>query len=811
MESIGHDIRYGLRALRQSPGFCAAAVVTLAFGIGASTAIFSMFDAFILRPLPVKEPRRLALIKCVDASGKTEGEFPDAVFKQFRDRNQSFTGIFAYDATRVSLTAGGEPEFVAGDFVSGDYFDILGVRAAIGRTFTADDDRPGREPLAVISHNYWKQRFGSDRSAIGAVITVGGVTFHIVGVTPAGFCGRHAAGKTADVILPMFLQSRLGLKDHNTFELMARLKPGVTLPQASADLDVIYRQALEAGLAGPQTSGRTRIHIMAEPGIRGDAGSYDGLTQELRFLMAIVGIGLLIASSNVASLLLARGAARQNEIAIRLALGAGRGRVVRQLLVENLLLGLFGGVLGLLLAHWLTSGLVFLLSLGRDAIVFELDPNPRVLAFTAAISLLTGILFGLVPAFAGAKADLNVVLKGSTDHARSPRDSRQLTAGFVVPQVTLSVVLLVGAGLLLRGLQDLYRFNPGFERNHVVMAWVMPVMNGYDRPREIALYRELFDRTNAVPGVQSASVARLRLVFGTSYRNVSTKGAAPGEEIQRVYCNQVGSRFFETMRIPLLLGREFSRTDTEATPHVAVISERLARRLFPYGNPIGRRIDLSGPKPDVAVAVIGVVGDIRHHPDEREAHEAVYIPYDQAPSEELGQMNILVRTANPGIVIPAIRGLIQALDRNLPLRDIQTQEDEIDEYLAGQRSLATLSTLLGIFALLLTAVGLYGTMSYTVGRRTREFGIRMALGARGNDLIGMVLGQAFRQIGLGVAIGVPAALLTAKLARSAVLGIGDADPISLCAVIAILCAVALVAAWLPARRATNVDPLVAIR
>jgi predicted permease len=807
MQSLVCDIRYGLRTLRQSPGFTIAAVVTLGLGIGASTAIFSMFDAFLLRLLPVKEPRELAVIGRIDAYGKTGREFPYSVFEQFRDRNRSLAGIFAYDATPVSLTARGEPEFVNGDFVTGNYFDVLGVKAVIGRTFTLDDDRIGREPVAVISYSYWKERFGADPAIIGTMVSCGGMGVRIIGVTPAGFFGRRAAGKAADVILPMFIQPQLGLKDHNTFDLMARLNPGVTLQQARADLDVIYRQVLVSDSSSPLATNRISAqHITLQSGMRGDVGTYDGLTQELRYLLAIVGIGLVIASINVANLLLARGAARRPEITVRLALGASRGRVVRQLLGETVLLGVLGGAAGLLLAHWLTTGLVFILSLGRNPIVFELDPNPRVLAFTAAVSVLAGILLGLLPALAGSKLDLNSVLKEGGRTGSRPL-VRQASA-FVIPQVALSVVLLVGAGLLLRGLQKLYRFDPGFERDHVVLAWVFPVLNGYDRPREMALYRELLDRMNGLPGVESASLARLRLVYGTSYLNVTAPGAATADEVRPVYCNQVGPRFFDTMRIPLLLGREFSRSDTEGATRVAVISERLARRLFPNASPLGRQIGLGG---DGAASVIGVVKDIRHHPDEREPHEAVYVPYTQAGPEDLGQMNIVVRTANPGSVIPEIRHEVQALDRNLPLREIESQEAEIGEYLAEQRSLATLSTFFAGFALLLMSIGLYGTMSYAVGMRSREFGIRTALGASGGDLTGMVLGQAFRQVALGVALGIPLALGAARVARSALFGAGDVDPVAFVGAVVLLGMVALLAAWVPARRATQVDPVAAMR
>ncbi len=813
METLLQDLRYGLRALRQTPGFTVAAVLILAFGTGANTAIFSMVDAFLLRRLPVKDPQQLVVIKRVDARGRTARDFAYAVFEQLRDHNRTLAGVFAYDATRVSATAGGEAELVDADFVSGNYFEVLGVNAALGRALTPDDDRPGHPAVAVISYGYWKRHLGSDPGAIGRVIHAGGTPLHVIGVMPSEFFGRQGAGKSAEIVVPMVLQPQLGLKDHTTFHLMGRLKPGGTLEQARADLDVIYRQALAAGASMSQESERAirAQRIVVESGVRGDAGDYDGLGPELRILLAAVGLALLIASMNIANLLLARGAARQREISVRLALGAGRGRVVQQLLVESVLLALLGGAAGLLLANWLAGALVFVLSLGREPVVFEFSADPRVLAFTAAVSVVTGILFGLAPALAATREDLNTVLKGAEGRTTPAGGGKRLGGSFVVLQVALSIVLLVGAGLLIRRLWELYRFEPGFERSHVVMAWVFPVLNGYDHGREMALYRELFERVNAVPGVQSASLERLRLVYGRTYREVRAEGGTPtsGEE-RRVYCNQVGPRFFETMRIPLLLGREFSLIDTEAAPKVAIISAKLAQRLFPKGQPIGGRIGFGGESGG-AIRVVGVVGDIRHHPDERQPDEAVYIPYTQAPLEELGQMNIVVRTATPGSAIADIRRQVRAIDKNLPLRGIETQEEEIDEYLAGQRSLATLLSMFGGLALLLASIGLYGTMSYAVGRRTRELGIRLALGAQREELIRMVLGEAFRQVGLGVALGIPAAVAAAKLAGSAVFGIRSADPVAMFAAVGSLAAVALLAAWLPARRATKVDPVAALR
>lgn len=824
VEHFIQDLRYGLRTMRQSPGFTAVAVLSLALGIGANTAIFSLVDAFILRQLPVKDPQQLVLVKRVTPKGGVKADFPYPTFEQFSDRNHSFSGMFAWDGSAMSVTVDGQPEFVSGDFVSGSYFDVLGVRATLGRTFTADDDSPGKAPVAVISYNYWKRRFAEDASVIGKPIYLGGVAFTVTGVTSPAFHGRSAAGRSADVMLPMDVHPWLALKDHDTFEVMARLNAGVTAAQAQADLDVIYQQALRQA-AGSHASLTTEQEIRTqriklESGARGTWDSSDRFSTELRILMWVVGITLLIASINIANLLLERESARHKEIAVRLAIGASRARVIRQLLSESVLLFALGGAAGLLLAKWGVGAIAAVLSVGGDPLSFDLNPDWRILGFTAAVSLVTGILFGLAPALMATRLDLNPILKGA-EVGTGRRSSRLgelrgwrrwgLGRPLVVSQVALSLALLAGAGLLIRTLRRVYTVDAGFERDRVLFAWVFPALNGYDHPREMNLYRELLEKMNSVPGIQSATLSRYRLFVARPEENVWVRGSQIAGARQ-VYYDPVAPRFFRTMGIAMLLGREFSPADTETASKVAVISESMARTFFPNQNPLGKRLGFNGPHSSGDVEVVGLVRDTKHHLLESGPPEAVYIPYTQAAAGDYGQMNLVCRTSgDPAGVIAALRRVAQSVDKNLPLSGIETPAADLDEYLGDHRSLATLLGFFGTLALMLASIGLYGAMSYAVGRRTRELGIRMALGAHRGDVLRMVLRETLSLVAVGVAAGIPLAAASRRLIASMLFGVGTTDPITIALAVLVMAGVGLLAGYVPARRATQVDPMVALR
>ncbi|MGH9773511.1 MAG: ADOP family duplicated permease [Candidatus Acidiferrales bacterium] len=817
LEELGRDSRYGLRMMRRTPGITAVAILTLALGIGANTAIFSLVDAFLLKLLPVKDPQQLVIINRTVPTGGIENDFTYLTFEQFRDRNHSFSGLFARDDSRVSVTIAGRPELVWGDFVSGSYFEVLGVTGMLGRTFTPGDDRAGQKPVAVITYSFWERQFASDPSIVGKPIFVGKIPFTVIGVTPPEFHGLGRANVGVDVILPMFIQPQLALKDHDTFEVIARLKPGVTPEQARADLDVIFQQALReatgTSLTPQQQSELSAQRISIKPGLRGTANPNDSFAQGLRILLVVVGIVLLIACVNIANLLLARGAARQKEIAVRLALGAGRGRLIRQLLIECVSLAVLGGALGLLFAKWSVSMLLTVLFYGDSPVPFELPLDAKMFAFTAGLSVLTGILFGLVPALAATHVDLNPALKGT----ESTSESHPLRGGFakslIVSQVALSLALLVGAGLLLRSIRQLYAVDSGYDRNRVVTMWAFPVLIGYDHTKELSLYGDLLDKLNAIPGVQSASISRFRMVFGKWNRRVWVQGAEPiAGDTRAAYCDPIGPRFFETLGIPLLLGREILPSDTASSGKVAVISESMARNYFPDQNSIGRRFGFDGPQSSGSTEVVGVAKDIKHQPNRNERREAVYIPYTQAPPEILGQINLLFRTdVNLAGVIPAVRREVQSVEPNLPLVDIKTEAAEMDEYLGDERSLATLLSFFGALALGLASIGLYGTMSYAVARRSKELGIRMVLGAQKRDMLWMVLREILSLVAIGVAIGIPVAFGAGRLLASMLFGVKTTDPETFSLCILVMFAIGILAGYLPARKATRVDPMIALR
>ncbi|MBZ5538650.1 MAG: ABC transporter permease [Acidobacteriia bacterium] len=817
LENVLQDLRFGARLLGKDPGFTSVAVLTLALGIGANTAIYSLVDALLLRALPVTEPRQLVLINRTGPQAGIENDFPISTFEQFRDRNHSFSGIFARDDSRVSITVNGQPELVWGDFVSGSFFDVLGVGALRGRTFSPVDDQPGKKPVAVITFGLWERRFGRDPSVIGRTIFLGKIPFTVIGVTPRNFHGLGRGIEGLDIILPMILQTQLALKDHDTFEIIGRLKTGVHPEEARAELDVIYQQILRQAAGSSISAERGRqiaaSRIELKPGYRGTADPQDSFARELRVLMAIVGIVLLIACVNVANLLLARGAVRQKEIAVRLAIGASRGRLVRQLLTENVLLAALGGMLGLLMANWAVNGLLAVLLNGRDFVPFEPVLDTRIFIFTAGVSLLTGILIGLIPALVANRMEVNPVLKGIVGGARARPIRQGAAKSLVVTQVALSLTLLMGAGLLIRSIHQLYAVDPGYERNKVMMMWAFPALIGYDHSKELNLYRGLLEKMNGIPGVESASVSRFRMIFGQWYRNLWVSGQAANlNEMRRVYCNPVGPRFFETMGIPLLLGREFMPSDSETSSPVAVISESMVRKFFRNENPIGQRIGFDGPQSSSRIQIVGVVKDIKHHPTGDRVPEAVFIPYTQSPAEMLGQMNLVLRAgASPATIIPAIRQQVHSVEPDLPLVDIKTESAEMDESIGDERSLAALLSFFGVLALGLASIGLYGTMSHAVAYRTKELGIRIALGARAEDMLWLILRDTLSLILLGIGIGIPVALAASRLISSMLFGVKATDTVTITFCILLMSGVGLVAGLVPARRAMKVDPIVALR
>jgi predicted permease len=804
-DEIGQDFHFGARLLRKSPGFTVVAVLTLALGIGANTAIFSLIDQVALRWLPIKNPELLFELK---------RNFLIPEYEKLSARTRSFSGIFAADTGPMIAGIDGVSQNVKGKFVSGSYHSVMGIGPILGRVITLQDDQPASPFVCVLSYNFWKSRFGLSSEVLGKTITLKRIPFTVVGVAP-----ELAREQGDDILVPMARHLQLAMKDNDTVRIIGRLKPELTENQAAAELTLVYQQILAESAGIHLTPEQQRLVLEKKIQLRpAGRGGFDGFSTQLRILAGVVGMVLLIACANVANLLLARGAARQREIAVRLAIGAGRWRLIRQLLTESILLALMAGCLGMLLAFW--GGQLFWALFSGDATA--ISPDTRVLGFTASVSLLTGVAFGLLPALRATRVNLTPALKEGDPRvgcsSRSAAGSRWgLGRVLVVLQIGLSLTLLIGAGLLLRSLENLSRVDVGFDRENVLDMWVMPTMVGYDVPKEHNLYWQLLDRLNALPGVQSASLSRLQLFGGFWARPVAIPGYLPGanKEDMRVSCNTAAPKFFATMGIPMLLGRDFTPADSATSPQVAIISETMAREYFQGENPVGRRFRFTGEDATGDVEIVGVAKDILTEFREEQSNRsprAAYIPFTQAPSTMTGQAVIEVRTqANPGDIAAAMHDAAQALDKILPMGSVEKQDEIVNQSLHGQRSLSGMTAFFGLLALLLASIGLYGTMSHSVGQRTKEIGIRMALGAGRQDVLLMVLREGLRLTFVGIGAGLALGAVLTRLLSNQLYNLNGTDPLTFTAVSLFLMVVALVASYIPARRAMRMDPIATLR
>ena len=824
LETLWQDLGYGIRQLRRSPGFTAIAVLTLALGIGANTAIFSVIDAVMLRKLPVKNPQELVALATVGPYGVGSFSYPG--FGRFHDENHVCSDMAAIgQLNKLGASIDGQAETLDGRIVSGNFFSLLGVGASAGRTFTSQDETtPRSSAVAVISYGYWKRRFGVSPSVVGKSITLNRTPFTIVGVTPEGFSGLDA-GRSPDIYVPMPMEpafheekSWLDQPDYHWLNIVGRLKAGVRREQARADLEIIHRQ-VQSDIPMNDWSPAERKDFLATrlEVVSAASGFPFGLPKEfseaLSILMAMVGLVLLIACANVANLLLGRATVRQKEIAVRLAIGAGRFRLIRQLLTESALLAIAAGALALLCAYWASAGLVALMSVGQDPIFLDLRPDPRVLGFTAAIALLATMLFGLAPTLRGTRLDLAPALKESPGSLGSRRSRFGLGKGLVVSQVALSLLLLFGAGLFVRTLENLESLDPGFDRKGVLLFDLDPTKSGYKGPAVAALYKQLVEHIDAIPGVGSASLLEMAPITGGGGwdNSVSVEGyASRPDENTTVYLNAVGPRYFETLHTPLLLGRDFTSRDTEATPKVAIINQTMARYFFGDSNPIGRKFGWYGEGKDrPQFEIVGVVKDSKYGILREQIPRTAYLDCFQMP---LGGMTFGVRTSvRPSTLISPIRNEIRAVDPSLQAGGFTTLEEHVDNSLGHERLMATLSSLFASLAVLLACVGLYGVMAYAVARRTNEIGIRMALGAGRAQIVGTILKESALLILAGVALGLPFAIASARLISSRLYGLKPADPMTIAGAIALLTAVAALAGYVPARRAMKVDPMVALR
>jgi len=840
MGTLIQDIRYAFRILRKSPGFTVVAVLTLALGIGANTAMFSLTNAIMLRNLPVNNPKQLVLFQWQSdkwpprfsmTGWRANYAFSYEEFKEFSEQNEVLSSVFAFvplgfNDQDTTVGINGEATLADGMMVTGQYFSGLGVTPLLGRGLTDADENPGAPRAVVISYAYWMRRFAQDPSIIGKNVALNGIPFTIVGVTPRNFYGI-SVGTEPDLWVPFddkpnmrpFGESPDGTnsvftaRDWMCLNVMGRLNDGVTTQQAQSALDAVFRQFVTSEWRPPS---ETDIpHFLLASGSQGLPVLQNNDSQPMYILMVAVGLLLLIACANVATLLLARASSRKKEISVRLAVGASRSRLIRQLLTESLLMSLLGGLLGLAFANWGTHALIVLLFSGPNGTAtLDVSADSRVLLFTFVVALLTGILFGLAPALRASKADLLSAMKDSSA-VSDPRNKHRLGESLIVAQVAMSLVLMVGAGLFVRTLTNFETHNFGFDQRNLLTFGLDPTRAGYHDARLVNLYSQLLDRIQALPGVRAASMLQNAPFSGWSGKthsvNVEGSPQKPGDSA--MYFQGVGPDFFSTMGIPVVLGRGIQRSDTAASPRVAVVDETFVKKYLAGENPVGRRFSFGSPKYDPANSyeLVGVV-----HPAELTNvtpgdHAKVYTSYAQSP-KTLGQMYFEVRAqGSPATIISELRDAVHQTDTSLPLVALKTQAEETSEALSLQRLFAQLTTAFGLLALLLAMIGLYGTVAYSVTRKTREIGIRMALGANPANVLSMVLRQGATLTLMGVALGVVAALGATRLISSMIFGVSSYDPLTFIVVAAILLLVALMACYIPARRAMKVDPMVALR
>jgi len=825
------DLRYAFRALRKSPLFVIVAVVSLALGIGANAAIFSLVNQLMLELLPVKHPEQLVLLQAKGehyGSNTGDNSISYPMYQDFRDKNPVFAGMFCKYGMRLSLTTEGRTELVSAELVSGNYFPVLGVRAALGRVFTASDDLvQGGHPLVVLSYGYWTTRFAADPGVIGRKIVVAGYPMTIVGVSQAGFDGVEK-GYSPQIRIPMMMKHEVtagpwySLNDRRGrfVQAFGRLKPGETMEQAKAGLQPLFHQILSGEVREKDFAKTTdytrqqflRMWMNLLPASKGHSYLREQFSKPLAALMGMVGLVLLISCSNLANLLVARATARQKEIAVRLALGASRARIVCQLLLESTLLALAGGAAGVALALWIDHALIAFLPASVAALTLTATPDWRVLLFTLAVSVLTGLVFGLAPALQASRPKLASTLKDQAG-AVIGGAAVALRKGLVTAQVALSLLLLIGAGLFLQSLNHLKELHPGFQLDHLVTFAVDPTVNGYKPERSLEYYRQLEEKLRALPGVNAEGLAVVAVLDDDEWdSSIAVEGytAKQGEWVDP-HMQYVSPGFFEAMRIPVLLGRGFDLRDDKGTPPAAIVNEKFARRYFGSASPIGRHIGMGGnPGTKLDIEIIGVVRDTKYENMRDEVPYELYRPYRQV--EFVVGTNAYVRTASePANFFPALRHAAQSVDTNVPVFGMRTLEQQMDISLVTERMLATLSSAFGLLATLLAALGLYGVMAYMVERRTREIGIRMALGAAGGNVIWLVMREVIVLSVAGLAIGLTGAWGLTRLIEAQLFGIHASDPTTMILACASIAAVAGLAGYVPARRATAVDPMRALR
>src|SRR5882724_1967934 len=788
MGTLIQDIRLAVRTLRKSPVFACVAILSLALGIGANTAIFTLMDQELLRMLPVQHPEQLVML---DQQGPTQGSvendnsFSYPMYKDFRDHSPVFSGVLARFPLSISVSYRGQTERAAGDLVSGNYFEVLGVRALIGRAFTQEDDRtPGAHPLAFLTYGYWQRRFGGDRSILNQTLLINGHPMTVVGIGPPGFHGTEV-GRSADVMTPIMMKAQMtptwnDLDNRRSWwvNIFARLKPGVTAQQADAAMNVLYRQIQTeevTAIQGWDQKARDRFvnkHLDILAGDKGQSSLRRDVAAPLTVLMWMVGLVLLIACANVANLLIARAAGRQKEIALRLALGAGRMQIARQLLVESLLLAVVGGAAGLLVASWAGDALIGLMTAEAAARSFTTAPDLRILSFNFAVAIAAGLLFGMAPALRTTRPNIATTLKDQVGNIAGGSSQVRFRKAVVVAQMALSLLLLVGAGLFAHSLYNLKSIDPGFRAENLMTFSIDPSLNGYSQSRIQELYARLQQDIAALPGVRGVSMANIAPLTGdVNQSTVTIEGYQRKEgEDMNPHVNDVGPGYLATLGTPLIAGREFTSRDTMGAPLVGMLNETAARYFFGNQNPLGKHFGFGGRRGIADIEIVGVVKDEKSAGLKKAAPRFVYAPYMQ--KKNITAISVYVRTTHaPGEMAPALRRAVQQADANLPVFGMKTMQAQVDEFLFTERLIAMLSGVFGLLATVLAAVGLYGVMAYAVTRRTREIGIRMALGADRAKVVRLVMSEVAGMAAIGIGIGLPCAIALGRLVQSELFGV----------------------------------------
>jgi putative ABC transport system permease protein len=827
IETLFQDIRYGLRILGRTPVISGVAILSLALGIGANTAIFSLIDTVMLRMLPIQRPEELTQVRMRDPrspNDEPEPTFTNPLWEALRDRQDFYSGIFAWSLTQFDLSQGGAVHDVNGMFASGDYFSTLDVRPAAGRLIATDDDKRGCPGVAVLSYGFWQEHFGGAPSAVGSTLSLDNQIFNVIGVSAPGFSGLEVGNKF-DVAIPVCAaeifdgpKSRLDRRSWWWLNVAGRSKPGVSRDGLKARLGVvspqIFADALPKDWEAKDQQDFLKRSFVPTPAATGTSYLRRRFTQPLHILMGVVGLVLLIACANIASLMLARASARHKEIAVRKALGASRVRLIRQLLTECVLLSTAGAILGILFARWGSALLVRYISTGDNKVFLDLSFDWRTLSFTAGVAVFTGILFGVLPAFRSTRVSLTSAMKGS--QAVDAESGAKFRAGkwIVASQVALSLVLLVASGLFLRSLVKLVTMDVGFDRNNVLIVHANLHNAKVPAEQQPAMFDEIESRLRTLPGVVSASRSVMTPVSNYVWNSdleVDSPNAPKGDAALAFF-NFVSPGYFGTVRTPLLAGRNINDGDTKTAPLIAVVNETLARRFFPNGEALGKyfRIHADPGKPEPPIQIVGLVKDAKYESLREEAHPTAYFPIAQL-TEPVEEQVFELRTATrPSVLIASVQEAVAGVSKAVPL-DFGTLAEQVDDSLVQERLLATLSTFFGALALLLAMIGLYGALSYLVAQQQREFGIRMALGAPRDSILRLVMRDVVIVLAGGLTVGAAISLAAVGLLQKMLFGLAARDTVTLLASIGVLSAVAFFAGYLPARRATRIDPMVALR